>query len=89
MKTKIDWSKYEFRASQCSKLLTGNIPTANEFDARIKELEYERDNLINKNKRKVFRTQIPIHRYTTRTICESLSRYHGITNHKKPLHRVP
>jgi hypothetical protein len=53
MKTKIDWSAYKFRASQCHKLLTGSLPNKNEFDKRILELESERDNLVNANGNKV------------------------------------
>jgi hypothetical protein len=50
---KIDWNTYKFRASQTSKLLIGNLPNKDEYKARIEELEYERDNLINKNGNKV------------------------------------
>ena len=53
MKTKIDWSTYKFRASQCHKLLTGSLPNKNEFDKRILELENERDYLVNANGNKV------------------------------------
>ena len=53
MKTKIDWSTYKFRASQCHKLLTGSLPNKNDFDKRILELENERDFLVNVNDRKV------------------------------------
>jgi len=53
MKNKIDWSNYKFRASQCSKLLTGKIERISDLEPRIKELEYERDNLVNSNGRKV------------------------------------
>lgn len=53
MKTKIDWSTYKFRASQCHKLLTGTLPNKNEFDKRILELENERDYLVNANGNKI------------------------------------
>ena len=53
MKTKIDWSTYKFRASQCHKLLTGSLPNKNDFDKRILELENERDFLVNANGNKV------------------------------------
>jgi hypothetical protein len=53
MKTKIDWSTYKFRASQCHKLKTGSLPNKNEFDKRILELENERDFLVNVNGNKV------------------------------------
>lgn len=53
MKTKIDWSTYKFRASQCHKLMTGSLPDKRQFDKRILELENERDFLVNANGNKV------------------------------------
>jgi len=53
MKNKINWEKYEFRASQVHKIMTGVLPTEVEFDSRILELTRERDTLINSNGNKV------------------------------------
>lgn len=50
---KIDWNSYVFRSSQSYKLMTSVIELESDFNTRIKELESERDNLINKNGNKV------------------------------------
>lgn len=49
MRKEIDWSKYKFRASQVSKLMTGTIGITENNAAEIKELENERDTGINVN----------------------------------------
>ncbi len=49
----INWKEYKFRASQCHKLLTGDIVDASIYNDQINELENERDTLTNSNGNKV------------------------------------
>jgi hypothetical protein len=52
MKT-INWNEYEFRASQCYKLMVGALPNKNEFDALIQDKSIEKQTLVNKSGNKV------------------------------------
>lgn len=58
MKNNVKWDYYEFRSSQCSKLLTGDLPNKEQYKNRINELQNEKDTLKNKNGNKVKWTEV-------------------------------